>query len=364
MRPFVKWAGGKEAELKTIKNFFPERIENYIEPFLGGGAVFFDLVEDSKIKKFYVNDFSRELMDLYKCIRDGDEKFFETLRLINSDIESLEKTVNKLSVSFKTFLDERLTEDSFDVYKYDTFVEEISSKITLNVMNKSKNDNDKEIYSVLANKTSRLKKMKESGLLNVIEYDTILETILKSYYYSTIRDLYNNATEEASEKTAYFYYIREFCYSAMFRYNTDGKFNVPYGGSGYNNKNLSKKIEALRSERLRDVLKKSRMENLDFEKFIDSIKIGENDFIFVDPPYDSEFSEYAQNAFSKNDQERLAKCLSELKCKVMIVIKNTKFIHELYSNLGFKIESFEKKYNVNFMNRNERKVEHLIVKNY
>lgn len=103
---------------------------------------------------------------------------------------------------------------------------------------------------------------------------------------------------------------------------------------------------------------------MDFEKFIKTQKFDENDFIFVDPPYDSEFSEYDKNAFSRDDQTRLAICLSELKCKVMVVIKNTNFIEDLYLKLGFKIQAFDKKYSVNFMNRNIRDVEHLIITNY
>ena len=48
----------------------------------------------------------------------------------------------------------------------------------------------------------------------------------------------------------------------------------------------------------------------------------------------------------------------------MIVIKNTDFIEDLYLKLGFKIQAFDKKYSVNFMNRNVRDVEHLIITNY
>lgn len=87
--------------------------------------------------------------------------------------------------------------------------------------------------------------------------------------------------------------------------------------------------------------------------------------MFLDPPYDTEFSTYAQNEFAKKDQERLAKYLiHDCKAKWMMVIKNTPFIFDLYKDSGLTITSFEKKYLVSFMNRNDKQVEHLLITNY
>jgi DNA adenine methylase len=90
------------------------------------------------------------------------------------------------------------------------------------------------------------------------------------------------------------------------------------------------------------------------------------DFMFLDPPYDSEFSTYAQNEFLKADHERLANYLiNRLKCKWMLVIKETPFIRGLYSNKrGINIMSFDKNYQVSFMNRNNKSVTHLLIRNY
>jgi DNA adenine methylase len=91
----------------------------------------------------------------------------------------------------------------------------------------------------------------------------------------------------------------------------------------------------------------------------------ESDFIFLDPPYDTEFSTYDQNEFTQNDQKRLAKFLtSETNCKWQLVIKNTDFIHGLYEKDGINIQYFDKSYNVSFMNRNDKKTEHLLITNY
>ena len=151
----------------------------------------------------------------------------------------------------------------------------------------------------------------------------------------------------------------------MFRYNKAWDFNVPYGWIWYNNKNFSKKIDYLKSEEVFNHLKDTTIENNDFEDFFKKNKPKTNDFIFLDPPYDSEFSTYDQNTFDREDQKRLADYLiKECKAKWMIIIKNTDFIFDLYNNKDLNIQSFDKKYLVSFMNRNDKDVQHLLIKNY
>ena len=151
----------------------------------------------------------------------------------------------------------------------------------------------------------------------------------------------------------------------MFRYNSNGKFNVPYGGISYNRKDFAKKISYIKSNQIKKYMSKTEIYNMDFERFCECINLTENDFIFLDPPYDTEFSTYALNEFNKNDQIRLANFLKNTKAKFMLIIKNTDFIYNLYNNIdGFYINSFDKKYLVSFQNRNNKKVEHLIITNY
>jgi DNA adenine methylase len=151
----------------------------------------------------------------------------------------------------------------------------------------------------------------------------------------------------------------------MFRYNSNGDFNVPYGGIAYNRKNYSKKIDYLKTKELKSLLENTKIENLDFEDFFILHKPKKNDFIFLDPPYDSEFSTYAKNEFTRKDQERLANfMINKCEAKWMMIIKNTDYIFGLYDQKGLNINSFDKKYLVSFMNRNDKNVEHLIITNY
>lgn len=71
LSPIIKWAGGKEKELKYIIPNLP-KFGCFFEPFVGGGLVFMGI----KSKEYHINDYSSELMELYKNISEADEKFF------------------------------------------------------------------------------------------------------------------------------------------------------------------------------------------------------------------------------------------------------------------------------------------------
>lgn len=83
MLPLLKWAGGKRQLLRQIRKYIPENIETYIEPFLGGGAVFFDL----KPKKAIVNDLNQELVNLYNVIKENPEELINDLKRHKNESE-------------------------------------------------------------------------------------------------------------------------------------------------------------------------------------------------------------------------------------------------------------------------------------
>ena len=72
--PFVKWVGGKRQLLKHIRKFIPS-YDSYYEPFVGGGAVLFDL----QPKKAVINDVNKELMNLYKVVKFNVDELIENL---------------------------------------------------------------------------------------------------------------------------------------------------------------------------------------------------------------------------------------------------------------------------------------------
>ncbi len=68
MSPIVKWAGGKRQILGKLKANLPEKFNNYFEPFIGGGALLFDLAP----KNATINDVNQELLAIYKCLKDDE----------------------------------------------------------------------------------------------------------------------------------------------------------------------------------------------------------------------------------------------------------------------------------------------------
>lgn len=77
--PFLKWAGGKSKLIKLYEPFLPHNFQAYYEPFVGGGALFFYLYNTKTLAGAYLNDSNKELINLYKCLRDNPEELLEEL---------------------------------------------------------------------------------------------------------------------------------------------------------------------------------------------------------------------------------------------------------------------------------------------
>lgn len=83
LKPFVKWAGGKGQLLAEIRKSYPvgmgDTIKKYAEPFVGGGAVLFDLLSSYSFEKVYISDVNAELINTYRIVRDEAENLIELL---------------------------------------------------------------------------------------------------------------------------------------------------------------------------------------------------------------------------------------------------------------------------------------------
>ena len=352
MKTILKWPGKKEKELPVIRKYSPSYTGRFIEPFVGGGAVFFD----TDAKRCCINDKSTELINLYNCAREKNEDLIKYLQL----------EINEFS-SLGTFVDEH-TSDILGLYlsktSVDDFIEKHSSFFSKLAKGYSKVF-FKELKKNLTSKISRSAKLeKENSAIPDSDRLDNIEAAMKSAYYMYIRYLQNHLSElSKGRQAAVFFFIREYCYSSMFRYNGKGEFNVPYGGISYNRKDFQKKVDYLLSDEMTAKLQSAEIYCEDFEDFLNGLNLTENDYIFLDPPYDTDFSTYAQNEFGREEQIRLCKCLKRTKAKILLIIKNTDFIYNLYKD-DFKITSFDKKYMVSFMNRNDRDVKHLVITNY
>jgi DNA adenine methylase len=375
MKPIIKWPGGKSREIKKIKEKIP-KFERYIEPFVGGGALFFDLEPNNAI----INDLSKDLISFYKILKDNKKR-----KNFKKELYKYVNNWDKIKVYLKVFGEEII--QIYNSYKnektsYDEFNFKINSLLErkiipfnglfeeefcidrTNLFNQLK----KNLIRKLKQTKERVDKNKNFSNKELKEH---IETSFRSGFYMHFRDIMNKINNEKvqiseEKRIANYYFIREFCYGAMFRFNEAGYFNIPYGGIGYNKKDWRKKIDDIFSEDLEKRFKDTKILNLDFRELFKKINLNKNDFIFLDPPYYSKFSEYDQNSFGKLEQKRLAKELLKTKAKFILIIKTNPFILNLYKDKNSKIniDSFNKTYIYNIRGRNSKKTTHLIISNF
>lgn len=346
MKPILKWAGGKSSEIDKIKEVMPNKIERYIEPFLGGGALFFE----QENKQSIVNDFNSELIAFYNMINSKD---FEEFKTKTSEYDLQRKNVLNVDMTQFSNIEDFISHFS-NYYDHPKFQYYFKKEALSKEKTKLKLETNNKQLTI-----ENISDLKITAILAAMYY-------CKRHDYNTkIQKVKDENTGIDAELVHLWFIMRELAYSGMFRYSKKGDFNVPYGGMSYNKKNIDTKIKHMTSLKELDFYKNAEFNNLDFELFFEKYNyFNENDFIFLDPPYDSEFSQYnKEKDFEKDDQTRLRDVLLKTKANIMVVIKNTPFIYDLYKN-DFKISDFDKKYSVNFKNRNIQEVNHLVITNY
>ena len=98
-KPFLKWAGGKGQLINTFDEMFPSeltegKIKTYIEPFVGGGAILFHVLQNYNIEKAYINDINKELINCYRCIQANVEEVVKQLEILEKDYLASEDRTN------------------------------------------------------------------------------------------------------------------------------------------------------------------------------------------------------------------------------------------------------------------------------
>ncbi len=377
MKPLIKWAGGKSGEIKYIEHIIPT-YNRYVEPFFGGGALFFDLEPKNAI----INDISGELMTFYRLLKNGKagQEFKEELYKYVKYWEKIDIYMKEFGDDF-LYLYKKYREEKINYEQFKKDIEKLFKKkvMPFNGLFKKEFCVNRQglLKEIEINLLAKLKRTKEK--VDVKKKFTDLgikkniETGFRSGFYTHFRDIMNEAklgkiNISREKEIANWYFVREFCYGGMFRFSRKREFNVPYGGIDYNKKDFRKKVDYIFSKEVRNLLDRTETKNEDFETLLKSLKLTEKDFVFLDPPYDTEFSEYEENPFTREDQDRLSKTLINLKAKWILIIKETDFIRGLYNtheakSKKVKVTKFDKAYTFNIRSRFVRKVHHLIIHN-
>ena len=282
MNPVLKYRGGKSREILRFLQYIPDNFNRYIEPFFGGGAVFFYLEPDNAI----INDLNGRLMMFYQQLRDD----YPAMRI---QLDELQRQ-----------------------------------------------------YEVNQAEYKRLK---------ALSPDERVPNANEDLYYK-IRELFNHPDDSFLDGVLYFF-INKTAYSGMIRYNNSGEYNVPFGRYPNLNTHL---VTAQHSE----LSQRAELFNMDYRKIFDMA--GEDDFIFLDPPYDCIFNDYGNidmmNGFDETEHRRLAEDFRNLSCRALMVIGKTPLTEELYS--GYIFDEYYKNYAVNIRNRFKNDKMHVVVKNY
>lgn len=291
-KPFLKWAGGKSQLLPTIDSFLPDTFKDedeitYIEPFVGGGAMLFYMLQKyPNIKKAVINDINSHLIKTYSVIRD------EPYSLINN--------LNEIQTSFKTLVDY---------------------------------DKQKDLYL-------------------------------------DIRSRFNQQHLTDVEEAAYMIFLNRTCFNGLYRENSKGEFNVPFGR--YSNPTICDEELILADSEL---LQRVNILNGDFSHTAEHIE-GYT-FFYFDPPYrpldaTSSFNSYVKETFNDDEQIRLKNFYSDLSaggCYAMLSNSDCKgrnaeddFFDRLYED--FFIERVYAKRCINANASKRGTLTELLIRNY
>lgn len=344
-KPFVKWLGGKSRQLGMIEAYAPDSFNRFIDPFVGGGAVWLGI--DPVYHYCHVNDYNDDIINLYETIKGNPSALIKQLHQFNE--------------LWKLFADLGQSD------RFDTACK-IKENLNLETLEQI------ELYQIgfKTRLIDTIKKQKPS-------IHKTAEHLMKAGYYYFVRDTVNinqqnNRYNEhlkwrltaQSLSNIHFIVMRQYGFSGLFRRNKQGQNNVPFGGQSYLNKDLGKQIGLLQDNNYVAQYKAANFARMDFERFMYAVNFRIDDFIFLDPPYDGSFSTYGGKEFNQRDHKRLAGIMKAGvdKTQMMLIIQDTEFVRECYDISGFETIATNYKYIWNVKGRNEQKTTHLIIKNY
>lgn len=155
--PFVKWAGGKRQLLVQIRERMPEKYNKYYEPFVGGGAVVFELLPEKAV----INDINRALVNAYKQICDSPKAFIDAVNQLDSEMWEDGK---EYYYSLREHYNDKLMREEFDVELAALFV-----FINKHCFNGLYRVNGKGLFNVPYN-NSRKKTIDEDSIWAISEY--------------------------------------------------------------------------------------------------------------------------------------------------------------------------------------------------
>ena len=267
-KPFLKWAGGKRQLVKELKARLPKKYKRYFEPFLGAGALYFNLAPENAV----VSDINEELINVYQVVRDQLDALIEQLLL---------------------------------------------------------HENSEEYF------------------YQIRSWDREADYLQRS----------------PAERAARFIFLNRTCFNGLYRVNSKGHFNVPFGK--YANPRI---LDEDNLRACRDLLRTAEIRRGTFEEIEAEIEPG--DFVYLDPPYvplnqTSSFTSYYRESFGVPEQLKLREfCerISERGAKFLLSNSDTDLVRREYSE--YTIESVLAARAVNSDASKRGRISELMVRNF
>lgn len=346
MLPFFKYSGGKRKEAPVVDRLKPEKFDTFYEPFLGGGAIWLHLEHPKNV----VNDNYPDVMNFYKVLRDDTSKFvseINTLSLeygneikaaakdkkIEDELHSLQKTKAKLDdLSYKKM------SSAFALLKKVQFKEAEGSDDNLESLINVDKDHHDDVLKQLSKHIEAVKQIRASIRDTKKRLNENVYEIADRYYYH-YRD---NEFDNNFDKAISFYLMRQLSFSGMLRFSADGKFNIPYG--------WYKSLKGI-DQPIDDIKRMLNNSTLLCGSWKDSVATAtKNDFVFLDPPYTREFTEYhPAGQFGDKEHEELANWFKNTEAQTMIIINRDEFTESLYKD--YIVEDYDYRYSIQYRDR-------------
>ncbi len=298
-KPFLKWAGGKAQLIKQLAPLLPDalrvgNITHYVEPFLGGGAIFLHVAQNFPVQEFFLFDVNPELILCYQAIQ-------RDVGVVIQQVAAMEKAYLK------------------------------------------RDDEKRRAYFYNA-------RAKYNAGREKIDWD--------------------HFSEAWSTRAAQMIFLNRTCFNGLFRVNSAGAFNVPFGAY--------KKPRICDGENLlavAKVLQRVELRCADFDAC--EKRVNKNTFVYFDPPYrplskTASFTSYSRYLFDDDAQRRLAQFYRVLDRKgARLMLSNSdpknenpndEFFDELYA--GYNIRRVMMPRNINSDARKRNAITELLVMNY
>lgn len=300
VKPFVKWVGGKSQLLEQLEHYYPNElrkgiVRNYVEPFLGGGALFFALSQHYKIQNAYLSDLNKDLILTYIVIQQKPYHLLELLEQYQKEYNQTEQEKrNDLFLAVRKH---------FNLQRFDINHHKLSDNWIL--------------------------------------------------------------------RASQFIFLNKTCFNGLFRLNSKGEFNVPYG--------KYKKPVIVDEPNILAVSKTLQNATIQQANYTNCFsKVNENTFVYLDPPYrpisrTANFTTYVGTEFKDKEQNELAQFFKKLDietgAKLMLSNSDPKnenpdddFFEKAF--LGYNIFRVSAKRAINCNGEKRGKINELLITNY